>query len=411
MLNRMEVDQAVFYAIISRGWQFLAGPVTMVLIANFFSQEVQGYYYTFWGLVGIQIFFELGFPQTIVTTASHEWAKLALAADRSILGDPTALSRLVSLLRSAWVWYAGIAAAFWIAASLLGLAFFAQDRHSGEIAWRAPWLSLVGLTALAFWLTPLLALLEGCNQVKSVYKLQFVRAVLGNLAVWICIPLGAGLWTPVVATIVRLVCEAYLVLVPYRRFFAVFLHKPHGPVLNWRTEVWPFQWRIGVKGLFGYFNAYLMNPVVFHYHGAVTAGQVGMTWHVLSSLQAACSSWVRTRFAHMGMLVSRKDYAELDRVFFRVSWIAMAAMALAAFSFWLFDLGLYWSESQFASRLMAPLPTSILALGVLSALVTEFQWMYIHAHHRSPYLLRTIAGATTNGLLIWWWGAWYGALA
>jgi O-antigen/teichoic acid export membrane protein len=410
LLNRMEVDQAVFFAVLSRGWQFVAGPVTIVLIANFFSEEVQGYYYTFWGLMGIQMFFELGFPQAIINTASHEWDKLSLNPDGSIGGDPAALSRLMSLFRAAWFSYGVIAVAFWIAVSVAGLIFFSFDKDSEVIAWRAPWLALAALTSLAFWLTPPLTLLEGCNQVKSVYQLQFARSVLGNVAVWACIPLGTGLWTPVVATLVRLACELFLLLVPYRRFFATFLHKPPGPTMNWRTEVWPFQWRIALKGLFGYFNAYLMNPVVFHYHGSVAAGQVGMTWQVLSSLQAACGSWVKTRVARMGMLVSRGDYRELDRMFFRVSGIALGVMFLGCLAFWLLDWGLHWIASRYATRLMAPLPTAVLAVGMLSALVTEFQWTYIHAHHRSPYLLLTILNAIANGLLIWWWGAWYGGL-
>ncbi len=405
MLNRLEVDQAVFFAIISRGWQFVAGPVTMVLIAHFFSEEVQGYYYTFWGLIGIQIFFELGFPQAIITTASHEWGKLTLTADRTIAGDPAALSRLTSLFRSSWLCYGVIALAFWGVVSVLGLVFFAQEPNSHIIAWRGPWLALTALTALTFWLTPPLALLEGCNQVKSVYQLQFVRAVLGNVAVWTCIPLGAGLWTAAVATTVQLLCEAYLLLFPYRRFFAACLRKPAGPTLNWWTEVWPFQWRMGVKGLFGYFNAYLMNPVVFHYHGAAAAGQFGMTWQVLNALQAACAAWVRTRVARMGMLVSQKDYRELDRIFFRVSGIAFWVMVAAGLAFWLFVVALDQFDSRFAGRLLAPLPAAVLTIGMVSALVTHFQWTYIHAHHRSPYLLLTIAGASANGLLIWWWGA------
>ncbi len=410
LLNRLEVDRAVFYAIVSRGWQFIAGPITAIMIMHFFSKEVQGYYYMFWSMVGLQMFFELGFTQAIINIASHEWDKLTLHPDRSIGGDTVALSRLTALFRSAMFCYVGMACVLWLVVTCAGWIFFSADEDSDFVDWRAPWLTMSALTAVAFGLTPMLTILEGCNQVKSVYKLQLTRAVLGNCAVWICLPLGGALWTPVIATVVRLVCEGYVLFVQYGQFFRTFRHKPVGNPLNWWTEVWPFQWRLATKGLFGYFNALLMQPVVFYYFGSVAAGQLGMTWQVLSSLQAACASWLQTRVARLGMLVARRDFGELDRVFFRVTGIALVVMCLASVGFWMLDAVLYAIDSPFAARLLGPLPTGVLALGLLASLVTYSQWTYIHAHQRSPYLLLTISAATLSGLLIWWWGAWYGAL-
>ena len=51
------------------------GVITMVLIAHSFSREVQGYYYTFWGMIGLQIFFELGFPQAISKNTQNGTAR------------------------------------------------------------------------------------------------------------------------------------------------------------------------------------------------------------------------------------------------------------------------------------------------------------------------------------------------
>ena len=41
-LNRMEVDRAVFYAIATRAWQFIAGPISILMIVAFFTKELQG---------------------------------------------------------------------------------------------------------------------------------------------------------------------------------------------------------------------------------------------------------------------------------------------------------------------------------------------------------------------------------
>ncbi len=57
---RLGIDRAVFYGILTRAWQFLAAPVTLLLIASRFSPEQQGFYYTMGSLLALQVFFELG---------------------------------------------------------------------------------------------------------------------------------------------------------------------------------------------------------------------------------------------------------------------------------------------------------------------------------------------------------------
>ncbi|MEZ6090215.1 MAG: hypothetical protein R3C05_19750 [Pirellulaceae bacterium] len=286
MLNRMEVDQAVFFAILVRAWQFVAGPVTVYLIAKHFTGELQGYYYTFWSLINLQIFFEMSFHNVVFNVASHEWSHLSMAPDRSPTGNDEAISRLASLTRIATIMYAISALAFALIVGIAGLWFFRQEAIQPQFGWRAPWIALVVLTSLAFWLTPFLTLLEGCNQVKQLYQFQFIRAVLGNLAVWVCIPFGASLWVPSIASGLRLVCELTLICVIYRRFFGTLLRSPKRSTLSWQRDVWPFQWRMLLKSCVAFFNTNIINPVIFHYHGPVAAGQMGMTWQVLTSLQS-----------------------------------------------------------------------------------------------------------------------------
>ncbi len=84
LLNRMEVDRAVFFSVLGRAWQFLAGPVTAYLIAANLTAVSQGFYYAFLPLLAMQAFVELGLHTLTVITASHEWAHLSLAADGAI---------------------------------------------------------------------------------------------------------------------------------------------------------------------------------------------------------------------------------------------------------------------------------------------------------------------------------------
>jgi hypothetical protein len=407
MLNRWEVDQAVFYAVAYRAWQFLAGPITLVLMTKFFTLEVQGYYYTFWSLIGLQLIFELSLPAVILTTASHEWSGLSLGPGRTIEGDARSLSRLTSLTRTSLAWY-GTSAILFVAIVSVGGLYFFDDGSESRVEWRLPWLALTCLTGIVFWLTPLLTILEGCNQVKEVQRYQFARAILGNLIIWCGIPLGAGLWVPAIATLVRLICDLSLVFGSYGSFYRTLFRKPAGEVIDWMKEVWPFQWRSALKCIVAYVNGYLINPVIFKYQGKEAAGQIGFTWSVLTSLQAACSSWVKTRASLFGTLVVRKDYPELDRVYLRVSRIALVAYFLltAAFVGCVAILGAWLPE--YAERLTTPLPTALFCLAFGCTLYNELVWTYINAHRQAPFLTLSVATGLINGLAFWWAGKEFG---
>jgi O-antigen/teichoic acid export membrane protein len=408
MLNRLEVDQAVFFAMASLAWQFLAGPITIILIGQYFSKAVQGYYYTFWSILALQTVFDFSLHSVLVNFASHEWGKKGGSVTVGHQGD--AGNRLASLLRGAIFGYGMVAVLFLIVVGGFGLAVLSRGQTAAEVSWRLPWLALVTVTSINFLTTPCLAILEGCGQVKSVYHLQFLRGILGNFAAWALMLSGASLWVTVAAAATRLICESAWVTIRHRTFFHSILAASGGPQVDWRKEIWPFQWRVGVRGLLGFANTFLINPVVFYYHGEVVAGQLGMTWQILTTLQAACMSWIRTRTMKLGVLVSQGQFAELDRIYFRLLRISLSILACGAIAFVVligvmnrFGLPLY-------DRMLPTLPTALFAIAIVALVIPESQWIYIHAHKKSPHLAIAAVGAVLSLLSFWWLGRGFGAL-
>ncbi|QDS95977.1 hypothetical protein FF011L_47810 [Roseimaritima multifibrata] len=400
MLNRLEVNQAVFFAICVRGWQFAAGPVTLLLIAHYFSEEMQGYYYTFGSVVGLQMFFELSLPQVLINSTSHEWDGLELSGDGYVVGDRRRRSRLGSLFRIAMRWYLIAAVLSFFVVAAAGFWFFGGPRESENIAWQWPWLAVVLGSSFSLLLSPCMAVLEGCHQVQPVYKNQLTRSVLGTMAVWISIPMGAGLWVPAIVSVVRVGCEAAFVGGRYRNFFVSLWRQPVVVDFQWFQEVWPFQWRMTVKGFFGFFNAYLLVPVLFYFHGPIPAGRMGMTWQVLGTLLEASGSWVRARMPLFGSLIARRNFSELDRVFRRVSCVALGILLVALVAVNVLVLLLDAFLPKIGDRLLSPLPVFLLSLAILVVFVVESLWRYVHCHLSAPYIKWALAGDVLNGLLV-----------
>ncbi|MGB6830980.1 MAG: hypothetical protein WBE41_23230, partial [Terracidiphilus sp.] len=191
------LDRAITFTILARFWGAFSGLVTLFLIARFLSANEQGYYYTFYSIVALQIVFELGFSFVILQLAAHERAYLTFLPNGAIEGDPVAHSRLASVLHKAVYWYMG--AGILMGAALIpgGLWFFSAHPTPGAaVAWRLPWISLVLAAVLAFQIDPVFSFLEGCGFVAQVAQRRFTQALLGSALAWWAMIMHKGLFAP-----------------------------------------------------------------------------------------------------------------------------------------------------------------------------------------------------------------------
>lgn len=409
-LRRAEIDRAVVFIVLTRVWQILAAPVTLLLIVRYFSPEMQGYYYTLGSLLALQTFFELNLQLVIVSVVSHEWSHLELDADGRIVGDPRALSRLVSIGRLIFKWYAVAASLFVVTVSIGGYIFVSASSRSAVHYWQGPWLAWVFLTGLTLWLLPFNALLEGCNQLAAVNRLRLSQAFFSSLVLWLTISAGGGLWAGVAAATIVVLRDAYMLLVQFRKFFEPFYRFPTREVVVWSTEIWPMQWRLAVSGVCQYFAFSLFNPVMFSAHGAVVAGQMGISMTAVSAIQTLAASWVTSRVPRFGALIAKRKYEELDHLFVRVCSIACGVGAFGALAFWLIVYELNALGHPYARRFLAPLPIGLFLFGSVLMQVAGCLSSYLRAHKREPFAILSLVTSTVLGLLVWLLGTRYGPI-
>lgn len=406
--DRLEMDWAVVYAVASRAWQMGAGVVTLLLVARFFTREMQGYFYTFWSLVGLQWLLELGFTTPVLNGASHEWTRLRLD-DGELAGDPTARSRLISLGRRMAGWFVIASGLFAVIVGPIGVHVLSTKENTA-IEWLAPWCWFVVLNALAWTMHPLHTVLEGCNQVIAVHRMRLLQAISGNLVAWTCIVLGFQLWTLVAIAVVKLVWDAWLPLVRYRRFFRAFWRPPPGPAVDWPREMRPRQWRMAVQGIANNVALGLFNPLMFRCHGPVVAGQLGMTLSVLMALQAAAASWIQTRAPRLGMLVARREFDELDLRFRRITGISFAVLAIACVTLLAGVWGLTIVRPELAHRFVTPTALAALGLAITLQHLPTCLSIYVWAHQRDAVWKANVLSSTLIVVMTGWLGLLLGPL-
>jgi hypothetical protein len=403
-------DPAVTFATLASITPMLTGAITVLLIATRFTAELQGYYYTFGSLTALQYLFEMGLGQAVIQFASHEWASLKLSGEGRIVGDPDSLSRLVSLGKQAFRWYLLLAASVWIVLSAAGAIFFSRSADSG-IHWSGPWLCLCFCLGLNLLMTPLFYLLQGCNQVSEYWFYRFIQQVLNGLSLWLAILIGAKLWTAPAASAVGLIWSVSFLLLRYKNFVRQALFSSGGKsVIDWRSEVWPVQWKIVICWFSVYFTPQLFVPMLFKLTGPIAAGQMGIMVTVGGVLLGLSSNWVVTKAPLFGILIAKRKFEQLDEIFSRSFKASMAVAFLSSLSVLCCIWAINYLSLPLARRILPP-PLSAIYIGAgMITIACVNLSTYLRAHKKEPlaavYFVSTLCVAATTYLLC----AKYGAL-
>lgn len=405
------LDRAIAFTVLARFWSAAAGLATVLLITRFLSPAEQGYYYTFSSLVALQIVFELGFSFVILQLAAHERAQLTFLPDGSIEGNAVAHARLASILQKCVRWYS-VAAIIMLACLLpTGLYFFTTHQHgNASIAWKLPWCVLVAAATITFQLDPVFSFIEGCGSVAQVARMRLSQAVLGSLLAWTALVLHHGLFAPAMLIVAQATMGGVFLLTAPRRKLVKHLlaYKTREHFVGWRTEIWPFQWRIAISWLCGYFIFQLFNPVLFAYQGPVAAGQMGMSLSISASIGAVAMAWIYTKASPFGTLVARGEIQKLDTLFFRTLWQSTTLLLCGAIAFFVVLIVAGSHFPRLTARVLPPWAFALLLLTTVVNHVVFSEALYLRAHKQEPFFAQAITVAVLLGCATWLLGKYSG---
>ncbi len=400
--RRLGIDRAVAVSVMGRAWQAASTAVTVVLIVATLSPAQQGYYYAVQNLIAWQIVVELGLGFVLMQVVSHERAGLELGVGGSLGGEPARVARVASLLRQAVRWY-GVAGLL-LCAALVPAGWRLLGTHagaSGAGGERWVWLGVVLAAAASLLLVPFLSVLEGLGQVAEVAQVRLAQDVVSFIGLWSAFGVGAGLGALVAFHALRAAMATYVLAARRGALFRELLRHPADRgALDWRREVWPLQWRVGLSSLSGLFLFYIVNPLAFVHYTAPDAGRLGMSQNILNGVQSVALVWTSTKSPQFGQLVARRSWSELDELFGR----AVRAGASMALLGCVVVVGGCWLLQHFGVAVGGRvLPAGLLALLALPVLINQLtfsQSLYLRAHRRDPFLVPSMLGAVLTAIVL-----------
>lgn len=416
ILRFLGFDRAVSFGILARIWGLFSGPITMLVIATGLSPVQQGFYFTFSSLLALQTFFDLGLMYVVAQFASHEFVKLSWGKNGAIQGDPVAQQRFKDLLSKTVLWF-GVAALLLISVLIpAGLFFFGQKGEVG-FSWQMPWVLAVIGTGLNLLVTPFFAIIMGSGDVVTANKRELVGVILSSLLCWMVLGLQGGLYAACAVNLGALsiswgylLCKRpQLLKLAWNGLLDYGRSVRNSQGLSWWKEIWPMQWRMAVSTGASYFIFQLFNPVLFHYHGSVTAGQMGMTLTAANALLAGSMTVVNAKTPEFGKLVAVHDWHALDRLFFRTTRHVLG-LAIAGATAGIVVIWFLQEHFPIGQRFIPATQAGLLFASICFQAVSGSFANYLRAHKKEPLMMMTLFASLLQGGVTWYLGKNYATM-
>ncbi len=376
--------------LLQRLWQAFSGIILIGFLTHYLSAVQQGWYYSFLSLSSIFTIFDLGLSVVILQLAAHYFVGHYWGEKGLIHGNNA--ERFLSLLSQSSRLYLKLGFAFCLLMIPVGIIFFGmKSSNLPSIGrWQSPWVFLTIATTLNILLLPFFSIIEGSGSIKEVYSIRLVQGVLGSLACWVVLINGGVLWATAMVPLSSFLVAALWISFKYSTFFLEAC-KNSQSYIRWSSEVWPLQWRIGLSWLSGYLLTQIYTPILFFYHGAAVAGQMGLSLTLANMLGLLAQSWIARRVPSMAKAVSQKNWQDFDQVFRRDFMVSVIFYLFGVLAFcFLYQL---ISGTKYSERILSFWPF----LGLLGVVLINHIGGALAAHLRSykrePLVWVSLAGA------------------
>lgn len=413
--SKIGMDKAIAYSSGARIVQGGAGVLTVFFVTSFLTGIEQGFYFTFGSILALQVFFELGLTGIMTQYVAHEASHLTLNKNGRYVGDHKYMSRLASLVHFCFKWYAVLAILVFVFLMTVGFIFFYRYGDGEEnISWEVPWFFVCIGTALKLFQSPFNSFLLGIGKVKEMSEISFYQQIIVPLSTWLGLICGLKLYVVGIGYVLSvMVWQIYVQRNGLQRILLNLWKEQVTERVIYLKEIFPYQWRIALSWVSGYFVFQLFNPVLFATEGAIVAGQMGMTLHALNAIQAFSLSWMNTKIPFYSQLIALKDYMSLDSNFNKtlkqMTSICLALLIIFFIVIWLLNVTqLEIGGNVMAQRFLSYTPMLLMMIPVYLQQFVHSWATYLRCHKKEPFLVNSVCSGLTSLICTFVFGHLYG---
>ncbi|MDC5973693.1 hypothetical protein EKQ45_03550 [Proteus vulgaris] len=282
-----------------------AGPLTLYFISIKLSTELIGFYYAFFGVVGLKMLFEAGMANVIKVNYSHR------------MNDSKAQQHLFIF---SFYWYLLISILLMVSLIFIGNEYFSA--YNGAIKWRYPWYLLCISSSLGIFLTFIETYLDGIQKQIELKILQIISN-LSIFVLWIALLMDFELYSLGLMQISSaLITILFLAKKSTRYINLKALIKIKFSFKKEFLTLYPLLKKVFCVWIISYlfWNGY--NLLAFKVTTPELAGKIGLTFNLALSGYTIANSIISNQMTHISFLVSQKKFPESQHILYKYLFIS-----------------------------------------------------------------------------------------
>ena len=211
-------EKAVVYSMLGTVWRIVFAPVSLYLISIKLSPELQGYYYLFFSIAGLQQIFEVGFSHTLVQGISHEMGRVSFVEGK-IIGDKEGIFKIEETLKLGFLWYSGLGVLCLLIICPVGILLMGGVNDDLSSYWLVPWIVFIVLFSINLFFYPINFFVEGIQHIERIYRIRLIIQIIGNLSFVLFLYLDWKLFCAIAIPLFSIIINIVLLYIPYMHFF------------------------------------------------------------------------------------------------------------------------------------------------------------------------------------------------
>jgi len=157
----------------------------------------------------------------------------------------------------------------------------------------------------------------------------------------------------------------------------------------WLREIKPLIWRYAISWASGYLIFNIYTPIAFHFHGAVVAGQVGISIALWTAIHSLSYTWISIIIPKIGILISRQSWVDLDKLFFRNLKISLSTFLFISIII-ISCLISFKGKLSILNRFLDLIPMICLMAANFFQIIISAVAIYLRAHKEEPLVTLSV---------------------
>ncbi len=319
-------------AFVSQALRVVSGPLTIVLVARYFSSEEMSFYYSFFNVIAIQQILEMGIGFVIKQYMAHDYK-----TDANCNWLPESKENIKSYLNFSCLWFFIISVLVLLGIGIFGEWFFSS--YNGSIEWQHPWWAVTVVTGFSTIFTPLQFLVEGCQKQLCLYRARVVSALISAMTLCGSIYFGMGLFSIAISVLFSNFALYAAMLYPMRElFFQLKEIKPRKSKRATLIDIWPMLSKISVTWVMGYFFWNSFNLIAFKTLPLELAGRFGFTLSLGRAGLSIAESLISSQTTVYAKQISSGEVYLAKRQFEKLTWLSCAILVFGYSLYFLINM-------------------------------------------------------------------------